>query len=41
MSDKEINEFLDHFKGVLPDPDNYPATFDYYYNLWKQYKGRI
>ena len=38
MSNEEINEFIKMFKGVLPDPDNYPVTFDYYYQLKKHTK---
>lgn len=38
MTDKEIHEFIEIFKGVLPDPDNYPASFDYYYQLYKHIK---
>jgi len=41
MDDKEIQQFINHFKGVLPDPDNYPKCFDYYYNVWKFYKGKL
>ena len=40
MSDKEIDEFIKMFKGVMPDPDNYPKTFDYYYNLYKHIKEK-
>ena len=39
MSDKEIKEFITMFKGVLPDPDNYPTSFEYYYQLYKHTKG--
>tara|TARA_R100000541_G_scaffold1902_1_gene7014 strand:+ start:30197 stop:30319 length:123 start_codon:yes stop_codon:yes gene_type:complete len=40
MSDKEIKEFITMFKGVLPDPDNYPTSFEYYYQLYKHIKGK-
>lgn len=39
MTDKEIKEFIEMFKGVLPDPDNYPISFDYYYQLYKHIKA--
>ena len=32
------NPIIKMFKGVLPDPDNYPVTFDYYYQLYKHTK---
>jgi len=38
MTDNEIQEFIGMFEGVLPDPDNYPASFDYYYQLYKHIK---
>ena len=40
MTDKEIQEFISMFKGVLPDPENYPISFDYYYELYKHIKGK-
>ena len=40
MSDKEIDEFIKMFKGVLPNPENYPISFDYYYELYKHIKGK-
>lgn len=39
--DDEIKEFLKFWedKGVvLPNPENYPRTFKWYYTLWKFYK---
>jgi hypothetical protein len=38
MTNDEIQEFIKMFKGVIPDPDNYPVTFDYYYQLYKHMK---
>jgi hypothetical protein len=39
-SDDEIKEFLEMYKSVLPNPQNYPKTFEYYWKIFKYCKER-
>ena len=36
--DKEIEEFIDEYGDVLPDPEHYPRVVAYYIKLYKWHR---
>lgn len=36
---QEIIEFLQYFNNKVPDPDNYPKSFEFYVKMFKFAKG--
>lgn len=40
-NDEEIKEFLKMYEGVLPNPQNYPESFKYYWKIFQYYKGKV
>lgn len=36
---QEVIEFLEYFENKVPNPENYPAAFEFYVKMYKFHKG--
>lgn len=38
-ANQELIEFLEYFQNKVPNPENYPAAFEFYVKMYKFHKG--